>query len=372
MLKRIILLTSIIYFAIFNFGFSYNTNSNELFNSEIEMYSVYDEDFKLLFQKDIVAVGDGYLSDDNKYYEVVYVDEDTKNGLAKFVREVKLPEVDFSSGPIPIKIERRVICMYMTHNDESYVPSDGVDSVYGNGGIRDVAIALKSALEKHFVNVYFNDALHIPHDTKAYSRSMVTAKSLNDTYKPDALFDIHRDATSRSFYVTKVNGRERGRVRMVIGKANPNMSVNEEFALYLMAVAKEMYPWLFTDIYYASGHYNQELDGKAILFEMGSHLVEKELEMESMTELADVITTALYNTTINENTGDLTINGVENSENKTVNKYIDDIEKDKVSVLAVCIGVTIFAAVASYAIYVFFKNFKKSQLNNTNKNSKNN
>ena len=137
--------------------FSFADNSTEI-------YSIYDENFNLLFQKDLVVVGDGYLSDDKKYYEVVFVDDQTHKGIAKFIRDVKLPDVEISHNPKQISIERRVICMYMTHNDESYVPTDGVDSVYGNGGVRDVALAFKEALEENMIDVYFDDSLHIPHD----------------------------------------------------------------------------------------------------------------------------------------------------------------------------------------------------------------
>jgi len=360
--KFIIIIALLSLFMICNIAVvkTYAIEDNSTFDN-VEIYSIYDDNFQLLFQKDNVVVGDGYLSEDYKYYEVVFVDQDSKKGIAKFIEEKTRPNVGFSKYPKPIKIEDRVICLYMTHNDESYLPSDGVDSVYGNGGIKDVAMALKKQLERHFIDVYLDDTLHIPHDTSAYSRSYKTAKSLMDKHSPDAIFDIHRDATRRSFYVTNVNGKERGRVRMVIGKANPNMKINEEFALYLMAVANEVYPWLFTDIFYASGHYNQNLDGKAILFECGSHLVEKELEIETMYELADVINTALFNTTVNENTGDLTINGVENNENKLVNEILEEKHSRSISIWAVCIGIVMIAVVCTYVFVILLKNVRNIQ-----------
>ena len=46
-------------------------------DENIDVYSVYDENFNLLFQKDFVEVGDNYLSKDFKFYEIVYVDKDT-------------------------------------------------------------------------------------------------------------------------------------------------------------------------------------------------------------------------------------------------------------------------------------------------------
>ena len=335
-------------------------NDNNPFNDS-DVYSIYDENFQLLFQKDYVSVGDSYLSGDLKYYEVVFIDEDSRNGFAKFVKSVELPSVDKSLMPSPIKIERRVIGMYMTHNDESYVPSDGVSSIYGNGGIKDVALKFKYELEKYMIDVYFDDTLHIPHDSNAYSRSNKTAKSLMAKYDPDALFDIHRDGASRSFYVTNVNGEERARVRLVVGKANPNMDLNEDFALYIFAVGKKLYPWLFTDIFYASGHYNQALSGKAILFEMGSHLVEKELVKDSMTELAEVVTTALYNTTVNTETGDLTINGVETENDKTINDIMEEREEQDMGVMvAIIISIVLIASVCIYATWFFYKTYRKS------------
>lgn len=325
----------------------------------VENYKIYDSSYNLLFEREDPALGDNYLSKDFKFYEIVYLDDENKMGIAKFIREVTPPKITKSNLPVPIKVEDRTICMYMTHNDESYVLSDGVDSVYGNGGIKDVALAFKKELEKHMIDVYFDDTLHIPHDTSAYSRSAKTASNLQKTYSPDAIFDIHRDGASRKFYVANVDGEERGRVRMVIGKANSNMALNEEFATYLMAVGNELYPWLFTDIYYASGHYNQGLDSKAILFEMGSHLIEKELVMDSMDELAEVVTTALYKTTVNDETGDLTVNGIESETEKVVNEVLDEKEEFEVGLLAITIVIVILASICVYVFFVFLSKLKK-------------
>lgn len=317
----------------------------------VSVYSIYDEKLNLLFQRDEISLGDNYLSADYKFYEITYIDEDNMYAIAKFIMQKNPPEISKSKLPKPIKVEDRTICMYMTHNDESYLPTDGVDSIYGNGGIRDVAVSFKKELEKHMVDVYLDDTLHIPHNSSAYSRSRVTAEKLQDKYSPDAIFDIHRDGASRSFYVTKVNGKDRARVRMVVGKSNPNMALNEEFAMYLMSVGQEKYPWLFTDIYYASGHYNQALDSKAILFEMGSHLVEKNLVMDTMTELADVVVTAMYDTTVNNETGELVIDGVESDVNVTINNAMD-IKEEKIKTPLFGIAL-VFVIMAGMCITLF-------------------
>lgn len=328
--------------------------------TSVDIYSVYDEKLNLLFQREEVEVGDNYLDSDYKFYEITYIDDDNKYAIAKFITQKTPPQISKSLLPKRIKVQDKTICMYMTHNDESYVTGDGVDSVYGNGGIKDVAIALKSALENRFIDVYLDDTLHIPHDTSAYSRSKTTAQNLQKSYSPDAIFDIHRDGASRSYYVTKVNGEERARVRMVIGKANPNMELNEEFAMYLMAVGSELYPWLFTDIYYAKGHYNQALDSKAILFEMGSHLVEKDLVIKSMEELADVINTALYDTTVSDETGDIVIDGIEDENNKVVNDILDEKEAKLNSSGLMAVAVVVLVATSvSVAVFLAFARVSK-------------
>jgi len=148
-------------------------------------------------------------------------------------------------------------------------------------------------------------------------------------------------------------------VRIVLGKSNPNMTINEEFALYLVAVANELYPWLITDIYYGGGHYNQSIDGKALLFEMGTYLIEKELVIDSLDELAEVVTTALYNTTVNEESGDITINGVEDEENVVVNEYIEEKQKVNYNALAMSIAIVIMASISIYAIFLLVGNMKK-------------
>ena len=359
-MKKLILIVMCLMFTLSIYLVSDSNTIVTLAEAEPIVYSIFDESNNLLFERDEVEIGDNYLSKDFKYYEIISLDKENFRGVAKFIKNVNKPKVEKSILPRPIKVERRVICMYMTHNDESYVPTDKVDSVYGNGGIKDVALAFKSELEKRMVDVYFDDTLHIPHDTSAYSRSLNTAKKLQNTYSPDAIFDIHRDGASRAYYVTKVDGKERGKVRMVVGKANPNMNLNEEFAMYLMSVGNELYPWLFTDIYYARGHYNQALDSKAILFEMGSHLTEKELEIESMSELADVVTTALYDTTV-DNSGDLTIGGDETETTSTINKTLDKKERGKFIAFVLSVSLIVGATISVYITLIFYNKYKLSR-----------
>lgn len=262
-----------------------------------DMYVIYSEDGKYLFERQNVMVGDEYIDKQMRCYIVISIDEKTKTGVAKYECTYEIPKVkvkeDASVQTASNSQSRGHIGLYMTHNDESYVSGDGYDSIYGKGGVHDIAKAFALNLNSKKIETTLDETLHIPHDSYAYSRSNTTAKKLLQK-NVDALFDIHRDGTSRGFYITEVNGEERCMVRMVVGKANPNYAKNKAFALFLMSVSKTYAPWLFVDIYMASGHYNQNLNEYMMLFEMGSHLVEKDLVLKTVPELAEVVNVALF------------------------------------------------------------------------------
>lgn len=271
---------------------SLNIDGFKVYALNVEQsFVVYDTEGNYLFERIEVTVGDEYIDKAFNSYEVISVDSDTHTGVAKFVGRYAPREPLRVVKPIG---ELKKIGLYMSHNDESYVSGDGYDSVYGAGGIHDIAKRFSQHLQGKNVAITLDETLHIPHDTYAYSRSKNTANKIINSIQPDAIFDIHRDGTSRGFYVANVNGEERCMVRIVIGKSNPNMAVNRDFALSLMSTANDMCPWLFVDLFVGQGHYNQSLHNKALLFEMGSHLVEKDLVMRTTEELANVVYRTIY------------------------------------------------------------------------------
>ena len=292
----------------------------EINESMKKIYKVFSTDGKYLIEKEDVNVGDEFLTKNFDKYKIISKDKENGLAVAEWVEKVEKPKIDFGFSSKPIVSEKPVVALYMTHNDESYVPTDEVSSVYGAGGIHDVTKKLASCFENEGITAVVDETLHIPHDSYAYSRSKKTAQALIEECQPDCIFDIHRDGASRKTYVKTVGGKERCMVRVVVGKASANYESAEQLALYLLAVAEEVCDWLFLDIYYATGHYNQGLHNKALLFEMGSHLVEKELVLETTNQLAKVINVAFFNTTVDKETGDMTINGEVTDQTPTINQ----------------------------------------------------
>ena len=270
----------------------------------VKNVEVYGENNELLCEKSFVEEGDLFVTKDFYEYEIYKIEGD--RAFAKKIRRLYVPKIKREYLSIQKANKEPKICLYLTHNDESYRPSDGYDSIYGAGGIHDVAKAFKKELENKNIKIILDETLHIPHDNNAYSRSKVTANNLLKDYSPDAMFDIHRDGVSKSFYEVKVNGEEFSKIRIVVGKSNKYFDKNYEFAQTMFAIGNSMYPWLFSDIYCGKGHYNQSFQSTDLLFEMGTYLIEKESVYKTLPYLANVVDTVLY-ASRKENEGDIIV-----------------------------------------------------------------
>ena len=240
--------------------------------------------------------GDEYISSDNKLYAVVEVDDEARRAVAQCLGEEPAYDAEEARAVFAAaKAEdKKLIALYSTHSDESYEKGDGAASKEGSGGIYDVDKALKAELEKLGIQVALDTTTHLPHDAKAYSRSRRTAEELMKK-RPDALLDIHRDGIpDQAEYETTVDGQETSKVRLLVGRSNPNASVNREFAKQLKAVADEKYEGLVKDIFIGKGDYNQAISPRSLLLEFGTHTTDKDQAKGATKYMADVLNTVLY------------------------------------------------------------------------------
>ena len=289
------------------------TNVSYAADTTKKYYTVYLDETKkdVLFLKgDDVSKGDKYLSKDNKLYEIISVDDNDKSAYVKFIRDEKLQAYNVTRKTSDTKKEAsaakvKKVGIYHTHNDECYFTPDGVDSVYGEGGIHDVGAAFSKNLNNLGIETVYRKDLHLPHNSGAYNRSQVTASEILKQ-GVDGIFDLHRDSTKRSEYLTKVDGKEMSSVRMVVGSASANFEENKKFAYSIKSYADSVYPGLIKDIYFGKGNYNQQLSTRAMLFEMGCENIEKDYAIKATNYLAKVVDAVLYGssgasqTTLNE------------------------------------------------------------------------
>jgi len=269
------------------------------YEDEPGYYTLFDEEGnELTAMASEMFKDDEYISSDNKHYSVSRVNKKERKAYAKYLGDIELPEfelVEDLSMEVAAQNKDRSILIYCTHSSESYVPSDGTTAIPSKGGIFDVAESFKNALQEKGIKAVLDKTSHDPHDAGAYRRSRQTAVELIKKNMPvAAVFDIHRDATPKHTYETKVNGEYMSKVRIVIGRRNQNRKANEELAYKIKAIADKAYPGLIKDIYIGRGEYNQELSPRSLLFEFGTHEISKEAAQKSARYMADVVNKAIY------------------------------------------------------------------------------
>lgn len=267
-------------------------------DADENVWTIYDEDGQYLTGiYGRVYLDDEYISSDNRLYRIIEVDDSKRTAVAQYIGQESLLEPDNEAVATVAQESKRLIGIYSTHSDESYIPTDGAESKEKDAGIYDVDEALKNALEERGIEVELDTTTHLPHDAGAYRRSRSTAARLLKS-QPAALLDIHRDGIpDPDEYVQKIEDEDATKVRLLVGKSNPNADANRKFAKQIKAAADEMYPDLIKDIYIGKGDYNQELAPRAILLEFGTHTIKKERAIKSTAYMADVLERVLFGST---------------------------------------------------------------------------
>ena len=275
-----------------------------LANSELpagQYYTLINENNQMIHQTGLeVNIGDEYISADNSRYRVTAVHGLTAS--CKYLGEEIMPILEYSyqqqawifeTGEVPVmSAKKSTVAVYHTHSDESYVPTDGTESIAGRGGIYDVGQTLVQQLKKLGFNVEYSENNHNPHDVNAYTRSRRTAASLLKK-NPDLILDVHRDATPAEQYQAEVKGEEVTKIKLVIGRQNPKMNTNLEFAKRVKALMDKQEPGLSNGIFMGKAAFNQDLHPRALLIEVGAHTNDKAQAEKGVALFAETLPAAL-------------------------------------------------------------------------------
>ncbi|HOL02406.1 MAG TPA: stage II sporulation protein P [Bacillota bacterium] len=278
-----------------------------------QWYTIIDHDTKKVLMETchVVVAGDEFIDEDNSRYRVVNVEGHT--AWADFIETVDvetealafqaqaLLRLGFLRAGVGLAADRApqggLVAIYHTHSDESYVPTSGSPSVTPHGDVYDVGAVISASLKNAVgLKTVHSWESHLPHDGSAYMRSRRTAISLLKK-NPDALLDLHRDAAPLSAYATTVMGKPGAKVMIVLGRQNPNLKANEQFALALKHFADKEFPGFVRGIFYGDGTFNQDLSPRALLFEMGSHENSREAAERVMVNFINSIPAVLYGVT---------------------------------------------------------------------------
>ncbi len=268
------------------------------------LFTLRDESGRLLMATGRrIHVGDEWIDERNAHYRVVRVD-----GLQATARllGVDAPVAVGPGRPLPgqagvagagllggaaaARTKRDIdIGIYHTHNDESYVTNQGTDSVEGRGGVHRVGDAFAAALARKGFRVTHDQTTHLPHDRGAYRRSRRTAMRLIQGARADVLFDVHRDAGPWTMYAKKVEGKPVTQIRLVVGRENPQMGATLAMARELKSLADSMHPGLIKGIFMGQDTYNQDLNPRNLLLEVGTEENSLPSAQRGITLFADVV-----------------------------------------------------------------------------------
>lgn len=249
--------------------------------------TVVDNHGRVILQTGLnVYPGDEFISHDGRLYEVTAVDGALAN--ARYMGDEPLARAAPAPALPAPAAARQLIAVYYTHDDESYIPSDGRASIPGNGGIFKVGAAFAGRLAELGYQVENDQTRHDPHDANAYQRSRRTFKRLLE-HKPSALFDLHRDSAPLAEYRTEIGGQPAARILLVVGRQNQNRSTTLDYAKRIMAAAQSKYPGLVRGIFLAHGNYNQDMSPRAMLVEIGTQDNDRAAAERSAVLFADLV-----------------------------------------------------------------------------------
>ncbi|MDD3653519.1 MAG: stage II sporulation protein P [Desulfotomaculaceae bacterium] len=249
-----------------------------------------------------IYIGDQIYTSEGDIYRIDNVQDD--RAIARFIGidpQIVAYNEYYASQEIPVinNDTRNVpdppanFAIYHTHSAESYIPSDGTASINFKGGIYKVGIIMAETLKKVGMGVTYDQTPHCPHDNNAYVRSRRTAvKLLRDN--PVAIFDVHRDGVpDPNFYRTKVDGKNVASIRLVIGRENPSMSANLDFARQMLTAVNSVQPKVVKEIFVGKGNYNQDLLPTALLIEAGTYTNTREEAERGVNLFAGALPAAL-------------------------------------------------------------------------------
>ncbi len=241
------------------------------------------------------ARGDEIINSKGDHYKVISVQGNTAKVSFIGKDEILLSYMDYYDQIKAVVVtssqswDERPVGIYHTHTDESYLPTDGAASIPFKGGIFQVGDIFNNTLKEQKVKVNYNKTPHDPHDANAYYRSRRTALKILKQ-NPVAIFDVHRDGIDDpEFYRQIISNQDVTQIRLVVGRQNPKMSANLDFAKRLMAYVNKKNPELVKEIYMARGNYNQDLIATALLIEAGTYTNEKPQAESGVALLANAV-----------------------------------------------------------------------------------
>ncbi|MBQ2946771.1 MAG: stage II sporulation protein P [Bacilli bacterium] len=211
--------------------------------------------------------------------------------------ELKMSEKEEKIEFMYAETSNPTIYIYNSHQGEKY----SMEYLEDYNIVPDVLMAslmLKDKLESNNISsiVEESDILKYMKDNNldysgSYKASRIYLEKILNSYpNMDLYIDLHRDAATHKVSTTIINDKPCAKILFVIGLENSNYKKNLEKVTKLNNIILEKYPSLTRGImkkqgYGVNGIYNQDLDERVILIEIGGH----ENNIEEINNTLDLI-----------------------------------------------------------------------------------
>ncbi|HEX3011383.1 MAG TPA: stage II sporulation protein P [Syntrophomonadaceae bacterium] len=271
------------------------------YDSQYSYVTIRDTEGKLILETGIpVHINDEYINENNYHYRIIKVQGNQATAKLidspRYEKQANYQTFSFlkNNSSIAAQADAAIhVVIYHTHSDESFIPTSRTSSKPGNGDVYKVGDTITTVLNQAGISVTHSRAKHDPHDINAYNRSRRTLVQLLKE-KPDAAFDVHRDSAPVKSYSTTVNGLVTSRVMIVMGRSNPHLRTNLQYARAIKKRSDQLHPGLMRGIYMGQGDYNQDLYPTALLFEIGTDQISLDAAQKAAACLADAIIGVTY------------------------------------------------------------------------------
>lgn len=249
------------------------------------------------FLKNILFFSNHYVDIDNNFISkglnyVLNIDSSVPTSL---VLNNVIKEVDFMVNideNLPAKVY-----IYSSHQSEEYIDVDY--SKYKSGVTMASNLLKESLVEKGIDTVVesadFVEFMRINNYTHAYSyvasRYFIEPVIRKNNF--ELIIDLHRDSNSKRDSTIVIDDKSYAKVLFVIGLENDNYNLNLKLTETINNMINSKYPGLSRGIYkkegpLVDGVYNQDLNSKMILLELGGYQNTTE-EVKNTIEVISII-----------------------------------------------------------------------------------
>ncbi|MDD3392119.1 MAG: stage II sporulation protein P [Bacilli bacterium] len=254
----------------------YEKKANNIINKIISTVSKIDLTKPTTFLKDTI----------------VFEETDTKGNTIN---------INYVENPLVEEDNPRVY-IYNTHQSEEY-SSDGLEGYNITPNVMMASYLLADILKDLGISAIVEDTditellnLNNWNYNQSYKASRLFIEDTLDKYGDfDLIIDLHRDAITKENGTVTIDGKDYAKILFVVGTSNENYEKNQEVVNNLNSIINNKYPGLSRGILgrkgvTTKGCYNQDLDSKMILLEVGGNENTIGDITNTITAMANVIT----------------------------------------------------------------------------------